>query len=241
MSASVAVEKLPRIGPLARPLAGRSRANRFHAGLCSTVLRSGGVPVQSAWRLGSVALAAGLMHGAAVDMEITLAHGTAAEADTRDQLVRLLKTYDLSDWVWTRKIVIDKDSIPHSHPVLTLHTRHLHDDLLLLSTFVHEEYHWYETAHAGDTFAAIAEFETAYPQLPVGGLDGASGKESSYLHLIVCYAEWQKMKVLVGPERARHIMEVWAGDHYRAIYRLVLDHEAAVGDVVQRHKLLPRL
>jgi hypothetical protein len=49
------------------------------------------------------------------------------------------------------------------------------------------------------------------------------------------------MKALVGAERAHQIMAFWAGDHYRAIYRLVLDNEAAVGDVVNRHKLLPGL
>jgi hypothetical protein len=57
--------------------------------------------------------------------------------------------------------------------------------------------------------------------------------------MIVCYAEWQKMKALVGPERARQIMEFWAGDHYRAIYKLVIANEATVGDVVKAHKLLP--
>jgi hypothetical protein len=61
-------------------------------------------------------------HGATPDMEVTLAHGTEAEAQTRDQLQRLLKTYDLSTWTWTRKVLIDQDAIPHSHPVLTLHT-----------------------------------------------------------------------------------------------------------------------
>jgi hypothetical protein len=45
----------------------------------------------------------------------------------------------------------------------------------------------------------------------------------------------------VGAERANKVMEFWAGDHYRAIYRLVLDHEAAVGEVVNRYKLLPEL
>jgi hypothetical protein len=174
------------------------------------------------------------------DLEISLAHGTTAEAQTRDQLRRLLNEYDLSDWVWTRGILIDKDAIPHSHPVLTLHTRHLNDDLLLLSTFVHEQYHWYETAHPRETSAAIAELKTKYAALPAGAQDGASDEESSWLHVIVCYAEWQKMKALVGAERAHQIMEFWAGDHYRRIYRLVLDNESAVGDVVNRHQLLPR-
>ncbi|HYW47920.1 MAG TPA: hypothetical protein VE959_33950 [Bryobacteraceae bacterium] len=192
-------------------------------------------------RLWFAALACFLVYGATPEIEVSLAHGTTAEAETRQQLQGLLKAYDLSDWVWTRRVVIDQDAIPHSHPVLTLHTRHLKDDLLLLSTFVHEEYHWYETAHARDTSAAIAELKTAYPRLPVGGLDGASDEESSYLHIIVCYAEWQKMRALIGGERSHQIMEFWAGDHYRAIYRLVLDNEAAVGDVVNRHQLLPRL
>lgn len=42
-----------------------------------------------------------------------------------------------------------------------------------------------------------------YPGIPVGGQDGARYEHSSYLHVIVCYAEWQEMKALVGAERAR--------------------------------------
>ena len=36
-------------------------------------------------------------------------------------------------------------------------------------------------------------------------------------------------------------MQFWPSDHYRAIYRLVLENETAVGDIVNRHKLLPEL
>lgn len=180
-------------------------------------------------------------HGATPDMDVTLAHGTEAEAQTRDQLQRLLKTYDLSSWTWTRKVLIDQDAIPHSHPVLTLHTRHLKDDLALLSTFVHEEYHWYETAHPQETAAAIAELKTEYPHVPVGGQDGASDEESSYLHIIVCYGEYQEMKALVGAERALKVMQFWTTDHYRGIYKLVLDHEADIGPVLERHRLFPPL
>ena len=190
-------------------------------------------------RVWAAALACCFLFGATEDLEISLAHGTTSEVETRDQLQRLLANYDLSDWLWTRKIVIDNHSIPHSRPVLTLHSRHVNDELLLLSTFVHEEYHWYETAHSDDTAAAITEFKAEFPGLPAGGMDGASDEESSYLHIIVCYAERQKMKALVGPERARQIMEFWAEDHYRATYRLVLANAGAVGDVVKARNLLP--
>ena len=128
-------------------------------------------------------LASFCSQGATPDMEMTLAHGPGTEAQTRDQLQRLLKTYDLSGWTGTRNVLIDQDAIPHSHPILTLHTRHLKDDLALLSTFVHEEYHWYETAHPQETAAAIAELKTAYPHVPVDGQDGASDEQSSYLHI----------------------------------------------------------
>lgn len=179
--------------------------------------------------------------GATPPVAISLVHGTASEVETRDQLQRLLSAYDLSDWVWTSKVSIEDGAIPHSHPVLTLSSRHVNDDLLLLSTFVHEEYHWYETEHPRETSAAIEDLRQKYPGLPVGGVDAASDEGSSYLHVIVCYAEWQKMKALVGAERARQIMTFWAGDHYRAIYRLVLDNEPAVREVVNRHNLLPGL
>src|SRR5262245_52213072 len=76
-------------------------------------------------------------------IEISLKNGSRAEIKTRDQLQRLLRTYDLSKWIFTKSILIDEKAIPHSHPVLTIHTRHLKDDELLLSTFVHEQLHWF--------------------------------------------------------------------------------------------------
>jgi len=178
-------------------------------------------------------------YGATPEIEITLAHGSAREEATRDQVRRLLGEYDLSGWIWTREVAIDEDATPHSHPVLTLHARHLKQDLELLSTFVHEQYHWYAVEHSEQTAAAITEFRTAYPKIAVGGRDGGGDEESSYLHIIVCYEEWQKMKSLVGEERAREVMEFWAGDHYRAIYKLVMANEEAVGAVVSRHGLRP--
>src|SRR5690349_9754470 len=66
-------------------------------------------------------------------LEFSLAHGSPREVETRDQLRRLLSTHALLPWLFTRKVVIDEQSIPHSHPVLTLHARHLKDDDQLLS------------------------------------------------------------------------------------------------------------
>src|ERR1700746_2589308 len=68
--------------------------------------------------------------GAAVEIE--LRHNTPNEQATADQLRRLLTKFDVSPWLFTGRVLIDEQAIPHSHPVLTLHTRHLAQDSELL-------------------------------------------------------------------------------------------------------------
>ena len=97
------------------------------------------------------------------NLDIALKHGTSNEAQTRDQLQRLLATYDLSPWIYTKSIVIDERAIPFSHPVLTLHTRHLTDDELLLSTFVHEQFHWFLAERPEATEAGHRGFTNSVP------------------------------------------------------------------------------
>jgi hypothetical protein len=50
---------------------------------------------------------------------------------------------------------------------------------------------------------AIAEVKTIYPKVRVGFPDGARDEESSYLHLLVCYSEYQADKELFGELKAR--------------------------------------
>lgn len=116
-------------------------------------------------------LSAGLANfglGASPHLSISLKHGDAKERATQSQLERLLSQYDLSQWTFTASVVIDEDAIPHSHPVLTLHTRHLSDDDLLLSTIVHEQAHWFFDQHQVDAAKAVSQLRELYPNIPVG-------------------------------------------------------------------------
>src|SRR2546422_3884801 len=125
-------------------------------------------------------------------IEIALKQGSPGEIQTREQLQRLLMTYDLSQWIYRKSILIDERSIPHSHPVLTLHTRHAKDDELLLSTFVHEQLYWFLSGRGNATQEAIAELRTLFPTVPAGSAaGGAADENSTYLHLLVCYLEQQ--------------------------------------------------
>src|SRR6185295_10570616 len=124
---------------------------------------------------------------------------------TKAQLQRLLKTYDLAKWIFTKAVLIDEKSIPHSHPVLTLHTRHLRDDELLLSTFVHEQCHWFLTQNYKSTEEAKKELRVLFPKVPVSFPEGAMDEDSTYLHLIVIYLEYRADIELLGELKARQI------------------------------------
>lgn len=179
----------------------------------------------------------GLQCSAADAIHIELKNGTDAERETKMQLERLLKSYDLTAYTFTREVVIDEHSIPHSHPVLTLHTRHLRSDDLLLSTYLHEQLHWYLSAHPDQTQAAESDLRKMYAQIPVGGKDGAQNEESNYLHVIDCYLEMQADRAVMGSQRTSDVMKFWSGDHYRWIYRAVIEDEAQIAGVLAKDHL----
>jgi acyl-CoA thioesterase I len=170
-------------------------------------------------------------------ISIELAHNSEREIKTKEQLEHLLSSYDLRKYTFTHNVIIDEQSIPHSHPVLTLHTRHLNSDDQLLSTYVHEQLHWYLDEHLPQTQAAENELRKIYQKVPVGYPDGADDEESTYLHLITCYLEMQADRGLIGPERTLNVMNFWASDHYRWVYKTVMQDEATIRKVVEQEQL----
>lgn len=168
-------------------------------------------------------------------LTVRLAHDSEAERALRDQLLRLAARYDLSPWVVTTEILVDEDQIPHSHPVLTLHTVHLGNDDTLLSAFLHEELHWWVLERGDALDRARAAFRKLYPEVPSSDEGGARDEASTYLHLVVCDLELQVTTKLLGEERARAVQRGW--DHYQWIYGKVLD-DPRVREVMERAGLV---
>ena len=174
------------------------------------------------------------------DLKITLANNTPPEQQTKAQLERLLNTHDLSKWIATKSILIDeKTAIPHSHPVLTLNTRHVSDDELLLATFVHEQMHWFVIRDQKNLGGALDEIKKMFPDAPAAPPEGARDLSSTYLHIVVCYLEYRAMRELMGELRSKQIMEFWTTDHYRWIYRTVLERPRDIGQILFKYKLVP--
>lgn len=175
----------------------------------------------------------------AQQLAISTRSSTAEEVATKAQIEKLAGQYDLSPWFYTRTIHVDSKAIPHSHPVLTLHARHLRDDELLVSTFLHEQFHWYLAAHMPQTRRALQKLKVQFPDLPLGYPRGSEDEEGNLLHLAVNFLEWQANKRLFGELRARAIMEFWAQDHYKEVYGAVLANPSAIASTLRDESLWP--
>ena len=164
---------------------------------------------------------------------IGLVNGTEGEAAMATELRSLMRKFDIEPWVLTRSVLIDENQIPRSHPVLTIHTRHIGDELGLLSTFVHEQLHWLEEEPwIADFRAAMEDFKVSFPEVPSAVEGGARDAESTYRHLLVCDLEYQAMTSIVGQETARKTLA--AITHYWWIYDKVL-YDGRVREISLRH------
>lgn len=170
-------------------------------------------------------------------LDIKTAHTAENELKTKAAMEALERNHDLRPWTFTRFIMIDQSAIPHSHPILTIHTRHLGYDDALLATYLHEELHWFLEEHKAETEAAELALMKRYPSVPVGYPDGASDRESTYLHLLDCDLEWHADEALLGSERARKVMEYWASDHYRWVYKTVLTDRKIIDAILKARGL----
>jgi hypothetical protein len=170
---------------------------------------------------------------------IKLVHGTMPEQKTRTQLQSLMAKYDLSRWLFTQEINIESQVIPHSHPVLTLNTRHLNQDDLLLSTVIHEQLHWFLDTRKSATAAAVGELRLIYPKIPVGYPDGSNDIDGNYEHMVVISLEYQALKTLLGQAKANDVMVYWSEDHYKWLYKKALVDQALLDALIVKYGLTP--
>lgn len=170
------------------------------------------------------------------NQEVQIFAKTEREYETKELLIAFLKRYDLTPYLFTRIIIINSRVLSHSHPVLTINTKHNDEPDRLLSVFLHEQIHWFAFERRRYTFPAIIAFKKLYPKIPVGHPEGGRTEYSSYLHLIINYLELQALKRYLGKKRAYSIIETH--DHYKWIYRIVVKDEKKIENILRKYNLL---
>lgn len=176
----------------------------------------------------------------AQQLTITLANDSEKEKKVKEKLQKLLKEKDVSNWIFKDTIVIDENRrIPGSHPVLTLTARYVNDDELLLSTFVHEQIHWFTYNNHDKVNEAVKELEVMFPKVPYASKEGAKNERSTYVHLIVNFLEYKAARELQGELKAKQIMDYWMTHHYTWIYKTVLERNNDLSKILFKHDLIP--
>ncbi len=155
------------------------------------------------------------------------------ESQARAHLIELHDKYDIDQWLFTREVIVEAGVIPHSHPVLTVNTRSIGDDIGTLATYLHEQFHWYGTQNEDAFNAAIADLRALYPDAPDGPPMGARNQNSTFLHLIICTLEFDAVARLFGETAARE--ELASKRYYRWIYDQVLENGDPVRDIMRTH------
>ncbi|MGE0697680.1 MAG: hypothetical protein AB7O57_01160 [Hyphomicrobiaceae bacterium] len=172
---------------------------------------------------------------------IDLDHAEREAQRVADMLAALRRRHDLSRFEFTRLVRIQPAAATHSHPVLTLGTRFAESEDLLLSTYLHEQMHWYLWRLGGPDHDCVAPFfdelVRRYPHAPTRLPEGARSYEQTYLHLVVCRLEIAAASELIGWERAAAIADAPWG--YRWIYRTVLADWTSLGTLLSQHGILP--
>ncbi len=184
----------------------------------------------------AVALASSRTLAQTPKLNIKTRHGLPMEEQRKEQMERLARQYDLKKFTITRDIMIERGAMNHSYPLLTLNLRFLDNDDLALSAYVHEQGHWVlMERHRADNPALFQDLQRAFPNMEIQVPQGDGELRSSYFHIAVCMLEWQAMEDLVGPERARKVIEWKQGDHYKSIYSTVLGRREQVEAVLNRY------
>ena len=174
-------------------------------------------------------------------VDIDLEHARREAERVRDMLAALRRRHDLSRFEYTSVVRIVPGGDTFAIPMLTLGNRFADNEDLLLSTYLHEQMHWYlwhlgtpERDHGG---AVLRRAGAALSR----GADRAARRRAqlraTYLHLVVNWLEMAATSEFIGRERACAVAE--AQRTYRWIYRTVLRDWDMLGELYERHGLVP--
>ncbi len=182
---------------------------------------------------------AGSDDGVRIDIDLGEAEREAERI--RTWLAALRRRHDLERFEYTRHVRVVPAGPTYSHPILTLGTRFTETEDLLLSTYLHEQMHWYLSLLGGPDHDPVEpvfdELVRRYPQAPIWLPEGARSYEQTYVHLVVCWLEVEAAAEVIGRARANRIADGTWG--YRWIYRTVVADRDPLHDLFAANGIYP--
>jgi hypothetical protein len=177
-------------------------------------------------------------------LEVDLDHAMREGERVRDMLAALRRRHDLARYEYTSIVRIVPGGETFAHPVLTLGNRFATSEDLLLSTYLHEQMHWY-LWHLGtperDMVAPFMdELVRRYPDAPIDVANGgARGYESTYEHLVVNWLELAAASEFIGRERTFALARAQRLRSYGWLYDVVVRDWDQLEKLYKRHGIVP--
>ena len=174
-------------------------------------------------------------------IDLDLDHAQREAERVRSMLAALRRRHDLTRYEYTKIIRIMPGGDTFAHPVLTLGNRFADNEDLLLSTYLHEQMHWYlwylGTPERDMVAPFYDELVRRYPDAPIELPDGARSYDATYSHLVVNWLEIAATMEFIGRERALAVARTQRS--YRWIYRTVLKDWDLLQELYERHEIAP--
>jgi hypothetical protein len=154
----------------------------------------------------------------------------------KQNLLHLAQVYDLSPFLFTKRVHIHPGTPHQSHPDLTLDTKNAESPPHILADFLHEELHWWLSHNQEKTAAAKMELNKIYPKAPFFG-----PPEETYEHLVVCYLEFKALEFYLGKIQSRDLLtkKMKKEKSLAWVYYQILYKDFAIKKVIHKLKLLP--
>jgi hypothetical protein len=178
------------------------------------------------------------------EIHVDLDHARREAERVRDLLAALRRRHDLARYEYTRIVRIVPGGETFARPVLTLGNRFATSEDLLLSTYLHEQMHWYlwylGTPERDMVAPFMDELVRRYPHAPVDVPNGgARGYESTYEHLVVNWLELAATSEFIGRERALALARAQRLRSYGWLYDVVVNDWEELGELYKRHGIVP--
>ena len=177
-------------------------------------------------------------------IHVDLDHAKREAERVRNLLAALRRRHDLSRYEYTNIVCIVPGGETFARPVLTLGNRFATSEDLLLSTYLHEQMHWYlwylGTPERDMVAPFMDELVRRYPQAPIDVANGgARGYDATYEHLVVNWLELAATSEFIGRERTMALARAQRLRSYGWLYDVVVRDWEELGKLYERHGIVP--
>jgi hypothetical protein len=177
-------------------------------------------------------------------LEVDLDHAKREGERVREMLTALRRRHDLSRYEYTSIVRIVPGGETFAHPVLTLGNRFASSEDLLLSTYLHEQMHWYlwylGTPERDVIAPFMDELVRRYPHAPIDVANGgARSYEATYEHLVVNWLELAATSEFIGRDRTLALARAQRLRSYGWLYDVVVRDWVELEQLYKRHGIAP--